>query len=129
MTERVLILDFGAQYTQLIARRVREPGVYSEILPSTADEATSEPSAQSDHPVGRAGLDHRGGGAARARGGVRARRADPRHLLWRAGDLRPARRQGRDRVSTASRPRVHRRVGRCALFEGVFGRARARRSG
>ncbi|MEM7042489.1 MAG: glutamine-hydrolyzing GMP synthase [Pseudomonadota bacterium] len=38
MTERVLILDFGAQYTQLIARRVREAGVYCEILPCTADD-------------------------------------------------------------------------------------------
>jgi GMP synthase (glutamine-hydrolysing) len=40
MTERILILDFGAQYTQLIARRVREAGVYCEILPCTVDDAT-----------------------------------------------------------------------------------------
>jgi len=32
-SEVVLILDFGSQYTQLIARRVRECGVYSEIHP------------------------------------------------------------------------------------------------
>jgi GMP synthase (glutamine-hydrolysing) len=33
MSDRVLILDFGSQVTQLIARRVRESGVYCEILP------------------------------------------------------------------------------------------------
>src|ERR671913_1332235 len=34
--ETVIILDFGSQYTQLIARRVREAGVYCEILPYNA---------------------------------------------------------------------------------------------
>ena len=36
-TDTILILDFGSQVTQLIARRLREFGVYAEILPYTAD--------------------------------------------------------------------------------------------
>jgi GMP synthase (glutamine-hydrolysing) len=38
--ERIIILDFGSQYTQLIARKVREAGVYAEIHPySISNEA------------------------------------------------------------------------------------------
>ncbi len=48
MYSKVVIIDYGAQYTQLIDRRVREAGVYSEIMPCTADVAAvkaAKPSA------------------------------------------------------------------------------------
>jgi GMP synthase (glutamine-hydrolysing) len=41
-TESILIIDFGSQVTQLIARRVREAGVYSEIAPFNAAEDAFE---------------------------------------------------------------------------------------
>ena len=36
----ILIIDFGSQVTQLIARRLREAGIYTEIMPSNSDSAS-----------------------------------------------------------------------------------------
>ena len=41
--EKILIVDFGSQVTQLIARRVREEGIYCEIVPfQSADKAFAD---------------------------------------------------------------------------------------
>ena len=62
--EIVTILDFGSQYTQLIARKVRELGVYCEIFPYNMDTAKDQvPGAHGHHPVGRAEERQRGGRA------------------------------------------------------------------
>ena len=42
MSNRILIIDFGSQVTQLIARRVREAGFYSEIIPYNAEPSRFE---------------------------------------------------------------------------------------
>jgi len=48
VTQSIVILDFGAQYTQLIARRIREQNVFSVVLPCTAKIAE----IRSHNPVG-----------------------------------------------------------------------------
>ena len=48
LNQSIVILDFGAQYTQLIARRIREQNVFSVVLPCTAK--LSE--VQSYNPIG-----------------------------------------------------------------------------
>ena len=125
--ERVLILDFGSQVTQLIARRLRESASIAKSGRSTpipARIAAWRP--RGDHPVRRAGQPDRGRLAARAAGGIRGGRAGARHLLRHADDVRPAGRRGAGSD--------HREFGRafvdlvddCVLFQGVWHKGGAR---
>ena len=96
--EKILILDFGAQYTQLIARRVREAKVYCEIHPWDVDDAFVRSfGAQGHHPFGQPPLGLRRVDREGAAGGVRPRRAGARHLLRHADDGAAARRPRRAR--------------------------------
>ena len=89
--ERIVIINFGAQYNQLIARRVREAGVYSELLPP-------------DSPIekikgdGLCGIILSGGpDSAYLRRAVQSRRARAWHLLRNAAYVPKTRRQSRPR--------------------------------
>jgi hypothetical protein len=90
--DRILIIDFGSQLTQLIARRVREAGVYCEIAPfQSAGEALKRLNPKRRHPVGWTGLHRRHRQPARAAGGVfQSGLAGAGHLLWPDDHVRAA---------------------------------------
>ena len=70
--DKLLIVDFGSQVTQLIARRVREAGVYCEIAPfQSAERAFARAEAEGGDPLRRPGLGARRGQPARAAGDLR----------------------------------------------------------
>ena len=101
--DKILIVDFGSQVTQLIARRVREEGVYCEIVPfNKAADAFAEMKPRGVILSGGPASMTEARLAARAAGDLRGRRAGARHLLRRAGDGGAARRRRSRAGITAS---------------------------
>ena len=117
--DKLLIVDFGSQVTQLIARRVREAGVYCEIVPfQKARRGASAPCKPKAVILSGGPATVPDEGSPRApRHRVRIRRAGARHLLRPDDDGRPARRRGRERPPPRIRPRRSRgarRRARCS---------------
>ena len=104
-TDEVVVLDYGGQYSQLIARRVRECGVFSELLPHHVGvEEVRRRRPKGLILSGGPGLGLRRGRAAARSGAARARDPRARHLLRHAGARADPRRQGRGRRGGGVRP-------------------------
>ena len=110
--DKILIVDFGSQVTQLIARRVREEGVYSEIVPfQKAEAAFREMKPKAVILSGGPESVHEAGSPRAPQVDLRVRRAGARHLLRPDDHGRAARRHGRGRAPSRIRPRRRRGEG------------------
>jgi len=121
MTDRILILDFGSQFTQLIARRVRESGVYSEIHPfNIGDDAIRD--------FGAKAIILSGGPASVAAEGTPAAASIVFDLGLPVLGICYGEQTMVDRLGGRVEPSDHREFGRatvhvdgtCGLFEGVW---------
>jgi GMP synthase-like glutamine amidotransferase len=96
--EKVLIVDFGSQVTQLIARRLRESGVYCEIHPYDKVDAVLDAMAPKAVILsGGPASVHVEGSPSAPPAHLRDGRARAGHLLRRDDPVRPARRRRRGR--------------------------------
>ncbi len=133
---KVLILDFGSQYTQVIARRVRECSVYSQIVRfDTPAAELARDGRAGDHPVRRPVERVRGERPAAGPGAVRPRAAGAGDLLRRAADVlttsaATVESQPEARVRRGVPYRWRRRIARCSRAcrrSSTFGTATATR--
>ena len=125
--DEVLVIDFGGQYSQLIARRVRECGVFSELI--AADVSAEEVARRAPKGLilsGRTGLGLRRRGAGTRPLAARAGHPRARHLLRHAAArplarrARRARRRRRVRALGADDPRARQAAARPAQRAGLL---------
>ena len=128
-TERVLVLDFGAQYAQLIARRVREQHVYCEIVRHDITAArVRELAPRGIDSVRRAGERVCRGGAEVRSGDFRFGHSGAGHLLRDAADVRGAGRRSEEQPGAGIWPgALHDHAGEQRRATNCLPRCRARR--
>ena len=116
----ILIVDFGSQWTQLIARRVREANVFCEIVPFQAAEALFRtPETEGCHPFGRTFLGRRKGAPRGPRSSPPACRCSASAMdRWRWRPSSAARWKAGIIASSAAPRSISSRPS--ALFEGVW---------